>query len=263
MRNLFRAFDRRKVRHLVISGQAAVLYGAAHFSQDLDLWVDPRLANVARLLRALADLRAVVHKLTPPITPANVRRGHGFHFVVPNGGGGRLYLDVMGRPPRVGSFDAAARRANRVRTPWGRLTVVAIEDLVELKKTNRPADYDVITRLALLRLNEEASPRPRTLRWALEHVFNPDDLWAIVTRHGSALGGRLPVPAARLRAAWRRGEEPTADEMSRAGEELARRAHRLQDRGRRYWMPVIAELRRLRREGRLVPEGTPVRVLVT
>ncbi len=33
-------------------------------------------------------------------------------------------------PPRVGGFLAAARRAERMPTPWGPLPVVAIEDLV-------------------------------------------------------------------------------------------------------------------------------------
>ena len=38
MRALFHACERRRVRHLVISGQASVLYGAAEFSQDQDVW---------------------------------------------------------------------------------------------------------------------------------------------------------------------------------------------------------------------------------
>ena len=48
------------------------------------------------------------------------------------------YLDVMGRPPRVGSFASAKLRARVLETEWGKLPVVHPIDLVVLKKT-RPA----------------------------------------------------------------------------------------------------------------------------
>jgi hypothetical protein len=37
MRNLFRSFDRFGVEYLLISGQASILYGAATFSEDIEL----------------------------------------------------------------------------------------------------------------------------------------------------------------------------------------------------------------------------------
>ena len=166
MRSLFRGFDAGRVEHLVISGQASVLYGGAFFSQDLDLWIRPTQANARRLLKALARLRARVHKLTPPLSSGNLRRGHGFHFLVPQRGAPDLYLDVMGQPPRVGGFGDALRRAEHMDTPWGRLAVVSLEDLVELKKTNRPSDYEVITRLVMVRLGREPSPASAMLAWA-------------------------------------------------------------------------------------------------
>jgi hypothetical protein len=39
MRSLLRAFERERVRYLVISGQACILYGASRFTEDLDLWI--------------------------------------------------------------------------------------------------------------------------------------------------------------------------------------------------------------------------------
>jgi hypothetical protein len=45
------------------------------------------------------------------------RRGYGFHFRVPSKNA-EWYLDVMGKPPRVGGFSAAARRAVRFDTAW-------------------------------------------------------------------------------------------------------------------------------------------------
>ncbi len=75
MRNLFRSFDRLGVEYLLISGQASVLYGAANFSEDVDVWVRPTAANLGRLERALAGCRARVYTLTPPLSVRNLRRG--------------------------------------------------------------------------------------------------------------------------------------------------------------------------------------------
>ena len=83
MRNLFRSFDRFGVEYLLISGQASILYGAATFSEDIDLWVNPTQVNLEHLIRSLAACRARVYKLTPPLTLKHFRRGHGFHFTLP------------------------------------------------------------------------------------------------------------------------------------------------------------------------------------
>lgn len=259
MRSLFRAFNARGVEYLLISGQASVLYGGAFFSQDLDLWIRPTASNVGALLAALRRLRARVHKLTPPLTIRNLRRGHGFHFLVPLRGVPDLYLDLMGQPPRVGPFGPALARAERMATPWGMIPVVCIEDLVEIKKTNRPSDYEVITRLAMIRLGRESAPGPRLLDWGLRNAFRVEDLWAMIERYGSrAAPAGMPAPA---RALWRilsAGREPLEREILTASRKLAREALRLQERGRAYWIPRLRELRRMRAEGLLLPEGAMV-----
>ena len=48
----------RRVRALLMGGQACVFYGAAEFSRDTDLAIVADAANLARLRRALADLQA-------------------------------------------------------------------------------------------------------------------------------------------------------------------------------------------------------------
>jgi hypothetical protein len=236
MRSLFRSFERFGLDYLLISGQASILYGAATFSEDIDIWVRPSPQNLARMLRALASCRARFYKLTPPVTVRFARAGHGFHFAVP----GRIptYLDVMGRPPRVGSFDAAARRARWVSTAWGRLPVVSIEDLVALKKTRRLADYDVITNLVQARLREEPRPGRGLLRWAARNAFRAEDRLSYLRRLGAS------VTAARCRA------------------EISRELARCQARDTAYWRRIIRELRRLRADDRLVPLGLPVAAVV-
>src|SRR5450631_2238944 len=99
--NFFQSLEQNGVEYLLISGQAAVLYGAATFSEDIDLWIHPAERNRGRFLAALRDCRARYYKLTPPFTIENLQRGHGFHFVLP-GGAEDFFLDVMGRPPRAG-----------------------------------------------------------------------------------------------------------------------------------------------------------------
>ena len=261
MRGLFRAFDRERVDYLLMGGQAAILYGAAHFTQDLDLWIQPSPKNVRAFLRALSRVDARVHKLTPPLSARWVERGHGFHFLVPQGGRSDAYLDALGRPPRVGKYADSARRARRMTTPWGRIPVVAIEDLVELKKTNRPGDYEVISRLVRVRLGEPGEPAARLLSWAIRNTFRVEDLLAIGAAYGAGIRGGGP-PVRKLMRVLCRGGHPAESAVASAGKELDRKMARLLERGREYWLPRIRDLRSLRSEGGLIPEGTPVRNLL-
>jgi hypothetical protein len=233
MRSLFRSFERFGVDYLLISGQASILYGAATFSEDVDLWIRPSPANVRRILQALASRRARVHELTPPFEPRFLRAGHGFHFVVP----GRpipVYLDLMGKPPRVGDFSAARRRARLLETDWGRIPVVSIEDLIALKKTRRFTDYEVISNLVSVRLAEEASRSRRKLRWAARNTFRAEDRVAFLRELGEFIS------------------------LEKCRSDIALEVKELQARDARYWSSRIAELRRLRREGKLLREGARV-----
>ncbi len=259
MRNFGRAFERSGVRCLLISGQATVLYGAASFSEDIDLWVEPSAANLARLRGALAGLRARVYKLTPPLTPAFARRGHGFHFLLPSRGG-PVYLDVMGRPPRVGPFRACHGRSVRMEGAWGPMRVVSEEDLVEIKKTRRLGDYDVISALVRIRLARSARRGriPLALwRWGLRNVFTAENLAEMLVdpqARRAAIGLRRPA----VRVLLASGGSPSG-RIERAGVLLASEIARFQRDDMRYWGPVLAELRRLRARNGLWAEGTVVR----
>lgn len=164
------------------------------------------------------------------------RAGRGFHFTIPDRLG-PIYLDVMARPPRVGSFAAARRRAQIMSTDWGRVPVVGIEDLVLLKLTRRLSDYEVVSNLVRSRILAEPGPGVRLLRWAARHSFRAEDRSAYLAK----LGIRMPVEKCRI--------------------EIARDVARLQSRDVRYWKPHLAVLRRLRRNGGLLPEGTPAGAL--
>ncbi|MBI2920881.1 MAG: hypothetical protein HYY18_07315 [Planctomycetes bacterium] len=233
MKSLFRNFDRSGVEYLLISGQASVLYGGATFSEDVDLWVRPTPANLTRARTALSRAGATWYKLTPPLTPGLMKKGHGFHFLLPDAAG-PAYLDVLGAPPRVGSFAASRKTARRMPSEWGVLPVVSIEDLVEMKKTRRLSDYEVISNLARVRLSESPSDAS-VMRWAARNTFRAEDR----VRIARELGKRLSLEACRRR--------------------ISREIAILQSRDVRYWRPLIAELRVLRRSGRLMPDGERVR----
>lgn len=59
MRNFFRGLEAHGARYLLIGGQASVLYGAAVFSEDIDLWVEPTSASIRALSLPLRDARAL------------------------------------------------------------------------------------------------------------------------------------------------------------------------------------------------------------
>jgi hypothetical protein len=46
--NFFQSLGSHGVEYLLISGQATVLYGAATFSEDIDLWINPTPENCDR-----------------------------------------------------------------------------------------------------------------------------------------------------------------------------------------------------------------------
>lgn len=264
MRNFFRALERHGASYLLISGQASVLYGAATFSEDVDLWIPPSRPEIERFVRALRGLGVRVYKLTPPLGPSYFRHGHGFHFVIPArvAGEGPAYLDVMGRPPRVESFARAYRRARHLSTSWGKLPVVSVEDLVELKKTRRLSDYEVISNLVRSRL-EERRPDRKRLSWALRNIFRVEDIvWAIDQWPDSVrLLPRARRRVARALAGWNPALGPLPSKVfEHARRILALEIAALQRQDVLYWKGILQELRALRRDGRLLPEGSVPRL---
>jgi hypothetical protein len=253
MKSLFRAFEKYNVRYLLISGQACVLYGASQFTEDIDFWIQPKQQNFRAFLRAMAQMKATVYKLTPPITQAYIRKGHGFHFKVDRD----WYIDVMGKPPRVGDFQRAFRKARKISTEWGMLTVVAQEDLVLLKRTNRPGDYETISNLVRQRLSEE--PTSRVLRWALSNTFDIADLVDFSLQAAEKIEKWPSRAAVQALLPLHKGKTHIPEKkIRRASDYLLKEMAELQEKGRRYWKPIIADLKNLQRSNRLVPEGTPV-----
>ena len=146
------------------------------------------------------------------------------------------------------------------------VTRLTAEMLVELKKTNRPADYEVITKLAMIGLGRGGPPSRRVLRWALRNIFRPEDMWKVIEEWGPRIGSRelsLSPVIRTMHGLWRRGGTPSLRQLAQASRRLYGVAQEHQDRGRSYWLPLLADLRRMRVRGDLLEEGIPVAGLKT
>ncbi|MEK7678464.1 MAG: hypothetical protein AAB676_21770 [Verrucomicrobiota bacterium] len=264
--NFFQSLDRNGVEYLLISGQAAVLYGAATFSEDIDLWINPTEENRARFIVALREGQACYYKLTPPFTVEQLQQGHGFHFILPGGDSGEIFLDVMGHPPRAGSFAGSLATARRMETEWGAIRTIGIKPLVELKKTQRLEDYPIISKLALAWFDQpECARKPADFLWALQNIYTLPELAVFFTEHPAAVGvatGQFNHEVGEFgRLLLADGEVPEPVER-RVGEMFQSRISALQLADRQYWRHIIRRLKELRGAGKLMPEGGNVSAMI-
>ena len=254
--SFFQSLEREGVAYLLISGQATVLYGAASFSEDIDLWINPATANANALLASLHAVDATYYKLTPPLEEPYFLRGHGFHFYIP--GTPEWYLDIMGRPPRVPAFDDAMAAATVMSTDWGDIPTLGIKHLAALKTTQRLGDYPIISRLVLCYMEGTRHPSEEDYRWAIENLHTIDELEEVLREHPAALAACETTQLHAFASRVKRGE-PILDALRMDVERwLSERILTLRQADRVYWRGIIDELRELRRVGKLMPLGTPV-----
>ena len=138
---------KKKVKSLLIGGQACILYGAAEFSRDSDFVVLAEPANLAALKKALKALRAAPVYF-PGLSVEHLAKGHASHFRCRARGVEGLRVDVLGRLKGCEPFNRLWARRSRVRVPGaGAVDIVSLADLVESKKTQRDKDWFMLTRL--------------------------------------------------------------------------------------------------------------------
>lgn len=231
-RNLIRralsTVKRRRVRALLMGGQACILYGAAEFSRDIDFAVAVSGGNLDRLRRALADLKAE-QIYFPALGEAVLGRGHACHFRCRGG----LRIDVMSVMRGVDPFERLWSRRRTIRVPGvGPVAVLAIPDLVQAKKTQRDRDWPMIRRLLEVDI-ARSKPSPARVAFWLRECRTPELLRELVRRFGPAV--RRPAVAAAAR-----GNEAAVVRALRREEDRERAADR------RYWAPLKRQLERWR-----------------
>ncbi|MEK6288087.1 MAG: hypothetical protein AABO57_20395 [Acidobacteriota bacterium] len=229
-----------RVRALLMGGQACVLYGAAEFSRDTDLAILSNSENLAKLSGALKELQADVIAV-PPFESKYLRKGHAIHFRcrVPEAAGMRV--DVMTKMRGVDSFAKLwKRRTTMVFEDGTKCEIMSLPDLVQAKKTQRDKDWPMVRRL--IEVNYFANcerPGADQIRFWLLELRTPELLIELAEKQG-----RLPISLIRKRPLLRLakpGNEPVLAGALLEEERLEREADR------QYWLPLRAELEKLRR----------------
>ena len=229
-----------RVRALLMGGQACVLYGAAEFSRDTDFAILADAANVARLRRALGDLRAEAIAV-PPFELKFLRRGHAIHFRCRHPDAAGMRVDIMSRMRGVNAFPHLWRRRTTLQLPDGSTCdLLSLPDLVQAKKTQQDKDWPMIRRLVEAHYfqHRETPTAARIAFWLRE--LRTSALLLEVSQSHPNLCRRLVRKRPLLVAALSNAGD--AMERGLRDEETAER-----ERDKRYWVPLRKELETLRR----------------
>lgn len=231
----------RQVAHLLMGGQACVLYGAAEFSRDLDLVLLPDPDNLDRLRRALADLDAEVVAV-PPFRREHLDEGLAVHFRCCHPDAQGLRIDVMTRLRGVEPFPRLWARRTTFEFEDETLEVLSLPDLVAAKKTQRDKDWPMVRRLVdASYLSHREEPTPERVEFWLRELRSPELLVEVAESHPRALAeARRDRPL--LEQATHEGlERGDLARALRAEEEAVR------SEDEAYWRPLKQKLSRLRR----------------
>lgn len=143
------ALNRAKVKYLVIGGVACILHGYGRATEDIDILIERTETNATRVLTALAKLG---YGFAREWTPAELLRHP---------------ITVIGDDPRVDVFtvawtvkyEQAAPRAATVDVTGVRIPLIALDDLIETKRTGRlqdAADIEALEEIRRIRSSERA-----------------------------------------------------------------------------------------------------------
>lgn len=113
--------DHHRVRYLIIGGLAFIYHAKPRFTKDIDIWLDPEPANLARVNAALAEFGSP-SLLDPASADEILQIG-----VAPN------RIDLLREAAPLAFGEAWERRIEgrygRARAAW-----IAIEDLLAIKE---------------------------------------------------------------------------------------------------------------------------------
>ncbi len=228
------------VRHLLIGGQACVLYGAAEFSRDCDIVILAEEANFENLNAALAELQAECISI-PEFKTEYLERGHAVHFRCKHPDVDGLRIDVMSKLRGCDPFEQLWERRTTIQDENAKAVyeVLAIEDLVRAKKTQRDKDWPMIRRLVEAHYDENQtdSNEAMVLFW-LRESRTPSMLSELIRQFPNTLAsGKTSRP-------WLVSVNANDVKQIEAFLRLEEDAERQADE--EYWRPLKEELRQLR-----------------
>lgn len=228
-------------RILLIGGQACVFYGAAELSRDIDLLIHPDPETLDLLRAALQELQAVPIAV-PDLSPKVLLRGHAAHFRCKREDVAELRIDVMAVLRNCEGFETLWQRRTVLDVDGITVNILAPEDLVRAKKTQRDKDWPSVRRLVERSYLVEESTPSKISFW-LQELRTPELLIEAAKRfpvEAVELGAGRPA----LRAAIK---EDKAAISKYFAEELAAEA----ELDIAYWEPLKKELEAFRAAKRL------------
>lgn len=151
------ALNRAEVRYLVVGGVAVVLHGYLRTTADLDLVIHLAEDNILRAMRALGELRyrprapVALEAFAGRETREGWIREKGLTvFSLWSPDHPTLEIDLFVSEPF--DFESVYARALRVPLERTEATLIALEDLIALKKqVGRPRDQEDVAALEALR----------------------------------------------------------------------------------------------------------------
>jgi hypothetical protein len=228
------------VRHLLIGGQACVLYGAAEFSRDCDLVILADDENCRNLQKSLDELQADCIAV-PQFKAEYLQRGHAVHFRCQHPDVKGLRIDVMSTLRGCDPFEQLWERRTTIEDPISNFAyeVLSIEDLVLAKKTQRDKDWPMIRRLVEAHYDQfQDAPNDAMILFWLRESRTPAMLVELVHR----FPGRLASLASER--PWLNSPEITnlkrLEDLLKGEEETQKLADE------EYWKPLKQELELLR-----------------
>ena len=239
IRKVLSSMHAHRVRALLMGGQACVFYGAAEFSRDTDFAILADEANLARLRKALTDLRAEPIAV-PPFELKYLKRGHAIHFRCQHPEALRMRVDVMSKMRQVDSFAKLWRRRTTIKLPDGtKCDLLSLPDLVQAKKTQRDKDWPMIRRLVEAHyFAHNAAPGKAQIKFWLLELRTPQLLLEVAQACPS-----LTRRFAAKRPVLRYAASGKLAQLERAllAEEASVRAE-----DKAHWLPLLKELESLR-----------------
>jgi hypothetical protein len=231
-----------RVAHLLMGGQACVLYGAAEFSRDLDLAILPDPDNLDRLRCALEDLEAEVVAV-PPFRREHLDEGLAVHFRCRHPEAKGLRIDVMTRMRGVEPFPRLWARRTTFEFDDETLEVLSLPDLVTAKKTQRDKDWPMLRRLVEVNyLTHQEESTPERVDFWLRELRTPELLVEVAEGYPEA------VAKARLDRPLLRHATPEALQRGELASALRAEEDAIRSEDEAYWRPLKRELSRLRGE---------------
>ncbi len=227
------------VQYLLMGGQACVLYGAAEFSRDTDIAVLSEADNLRQLAVALDRLKAEPIAV-PPFESKYLLRGHAVHFRCRHPETAGVRVDVMSVMRGVAPFSELWRRRTTLEYDAGmRIELLSLPDLVCAKKTQRDKDWPMLRRLVEAHFfGNRENPRPAQIAFWLRESRTVSMLSDLARHDRSAVTALLEE---RPLLSWALQGDEAGLATALMEEEKA-----IREVDRAYWLPLKAELERLR-----------------